>query len=172
LFGESKNKETNYVHRRIRLLNSRLGLSAEEIPVAAEENILRYDDWISSIFLLSMCITVWLKGIQMKESFKLNWEIYRWGSASMDFVLIDRLLLGDLKIERLEEKNSWFDFCLLFKRRNGFEKLNDGGVDAGICSLKLAVVRFDDFRVSLSFVSVRSPPSTSSTWTMYSKVWV
>ena len=63
---------------------------------------------------------------------------------------------------------------LLFKRRNGLEKLNEGGVDTGICpsrSLKLAVVRFDTRRIILlSFPSV--PSSTSSTWTIYKRVCV
>ncbi len=63
---------------------------------------------------------------------------------------------------------------LLFKRRNGFEKLNEGGVATGICpsrSLKLAVVRFDILRIILLDNCLLSlSVSISSTCTIYNKV--
>lgn len=64
---------------------------------------------------------------------------------------------------------------LLFKRRNGFEKLNEGGVATGNCpsrSLKLAVVRFDILLIILLVNCSLFPVSISSTCTIYNKVCV
>lgn len=61
---------------------------------------------------------------------------------------------------------------LLFKRRNGLEKLNDDGVDTCIGSLKLAVVRFDTLRIILLDCCFSCPASISSTCTIYKRVWV